>query len=159
MNHFLIKYVNVSIAPYTEGIDSLRLYKSDVNDHIFSVFNSTTGVLTMHHEAVATLPVNTYLTLMNSVQYKMENLDQYPTRCMDYYRYGQKIYITMTAVDAMGRVSNKMTVPITIVTAAIIYDEYNTKRIRDVDAKIAYQLTVPNVVQNSTYNIAELSDD
>ena len=157
-NHLLINHVNISITPYTAGIDSLRIYKSDEANLIFSTFNSTNGVLTIRHESLYTLPSTAYLSLLDSVQYKMQYLDQYPTRCMDYYRYGQRIYITMTAVDGQNRVSNKMTVPLSIVTAAVIYNEFNTKKFRDIDATIEYQLKVPNAAQNITYNVASVSD-
>ena len=64
----------------------------------------------------------------------------------------------MTAVDGQNRVSNKMTVPLSIVTAAVIYNEFNTKKFRDIDATIEYQLKVPNAAQNITYNVASVSD-
>ncbi len=71
MQHFLLSYINVTVTPYEEGIDLLRLYQGDPDNMIFTADYSN-GNLHVRHFGGLNFWYSDFYGVANRIQYKMQ---------------------------------------------------------------------------------------
>lgn len=68
MEHFLLQHINITISPYEEGIDYLRLLQADHDKYIFTS-TYLAGNLNIRHYGGGTFWYTDFLPIANQIQY------------------------------------------------------------------------------------------